>query len=68
MFNLTFGKRKIFCLLLFSVADPGVVTLESGLLRLGDFDPLDKDLAGVVDEALGDLVVFLGDLLFPLLD
>lgn len=55
-------------LLFLSVADPGVVAFESGLFRLGDFDPLDKDLAvGVVDEVL-DLLVFLGDLFSPLLE
>lgn len=65
---LSFWKIQTVDLLFFSVADPGVVTLESGLLRLGDLDPLDKDLAGVVDKGLGVLFAFLGDLLFPLLD
>lgn len=54
--------------LFFSVIEPGVVAFESGLFRLGDLDPLDKDLVTGVDDDVLDFELFLGDLLSPLLD
>lgn len=44
------------------------MAFESGLLRLGDLDPLDNDLANGVLLAVLLFDDFLGDLFSPLLD